>query len=149
MVGRVRISGSKNATLPLMCATILNSGRNHLSNIPQLRDVNTMGRLLTTLGSRVNGKTGETIIDNTPRPMGVECPYELVKTMRASVLALGPLVAKRGMRPGQPARGMRHRRAAHRAAPQGPGGHGGQDHAWKRAMWWPRPRRLKGSRDHL
>ncbi len=95
LVGRVRVSGSKNATLPLMCATILNNGRNRLTNTPQLRDVNTMGRLLTTLGSRVNGKTGETIIDNA-KAQGVECPYELVKTMRASVLALGPLVAKRG-----------------------------------------------------
>ena len=95
LVGRVRISGAKNATLPLMCASLLGRGRTRLRNVPLLRDVRTMGRLLSTLGAKVEEKDSELTID-TSRAKGEEAPYELVKTMRASVLCLGPLVAARG-----------------------------------------------------
>ncbi len=95
LVGRVRVSGAKNATLPLMCATLLGNGRSHLKNVPDLRDVRTMGRLLGVLGARVDGRGDELWVD-TGGAEGDEAPYDLVKTMRASVLCLGPLVARRG-----------------------------------------------------
>ena len=95
LVGRIRVAGAKNATLPLMCATLLTRGRCHLKNVPDLRDVRTMGRLLAMLGARVESRGDELWID-TGGAEGVEAPYELVKTMRASVLCLGPLLAKAG-----------------------------------------------------
>lgn len=95
LVGRVRVSGAKNATLPLMCATLLTAGRNRLHNAPDLRDVRTMGRLLATLGAKVDQKGDELSIESGTA-QGQEAPYELVKTMRASVLCLGPLVARHG-----------------------------------------------------
>ncbi len=95
LVGRVRVSGAKNATLPLMCATLMTSGRNRLRNAPDLRDVRTMGRLLATLGAEVEMK-GDRLSIDTSGAKEVEAPYELVKTMRASVLCLGPLVARHG-----------------------------------------------------
>ena len=95
LVGRVRVSGAKNATLPLMAACLLTGGRNRLRNVPNLRDVGTMAALLRELGAVVDERPGELTID-TARAEGDECPYELVKTMRASVLALGPMVARSG-----------------------------------------------------
>ena len=95
LVGRVRISGSKNATLPLMCACLLTDGRNRLDNVPDLADVHTMGGLLATLGVKVESKGRQLTLDSTGAK-GEEAPYDLVRKMRASVLALGPLVAKRG-----------------------------------------------------
>ena len=95
LVGRVRVGGAKNSALPLMCACLLTRGRNRLSNVPDLRDVRTMARLLSTLGVKADFKNGELLLD-TSRAQGDECPYELVKTMRASVLALGPLLARGG-----------------------------------------------------
>jgi UDP-N-acetylglucosamine 1-carboxyvinyltransferase len=96
LVGRVRVSGSKNATLPLMCATLLNRSRNRLRNVPGLQDVEAMGGLLTTLGAKVEKKNSSGLLIDTSKADGDECPYDLVRKMRASVLALGPLVAKRG-----------------------------------------------------
>jgi UDP-N-acetylglucosamine 1-carboxyvinyltransferase len=95
LVGRVRVSGAKNATLPLMCATLLTEGRNRLRNVPDLRDVRTMSKLLATLGAKVGQKASGLTIDSAIA-QGKEAPYELVKTMRASVLCLGPLVARHG-----------------------------------------------------
>ena len=95
LVGRVRISGSKNATLPLMCACLLTEGRNRLDNVPDLADVRTMGELLSTLGVKVDTKGRQLVLDSSGAK-GEEAPYDLVRKMRASVLALGPLVAKRG-----------------------------------------------------
>jgi UDP-N-acetylglucosamine 1-carboxyvinyltransferase len=95
LVGRVRISGAKNATLPLMCATLLAQGKSRLTNVPDLRDVRTMAGLLRHLGAEVRIKGGVATVD-TSRASGEEAPYELVKTMRASVLCLGPLVARLG-----------------------------------------------------
>ncbi|MBU1275609.1 MAG: UDP-N-acetylglucosamine 1-carboxyvinyltransferase [Proteobacteria bacterium] len=95
LVGRVRISGAKNATLPLMAATLLTRGKSRLGNVPDLRDVRTMGSLLATLGAQLSTRKDRLFID-TSGAEGDEAPYELVKTMRASVLVLGPLVARQG-----------------------------------------------------
>jgi UDP-N-acetylglucosamine 1-carboxyvinyltransferase len=97
--GEVEVSGSKNATLPQIAAALLSPGRSVFRNVPELADIRTMGRLLSHLGAKVSRdseKGGHTLqIDaaDLPRP---EAPYELVKTMRASVLVLGPLVARLG-----------------------------------------------------
>ena len=94
--GEVHVSGSKNAALPILASALLARGRSTFRNVPALGDVRTMGRLLTRLGATVTdaGK-GVTRIDTTDAA-GHEAPYELVKTMRASVLVLGPLVARGG-----------------------------------------------------
>jgi UDP-N-acetylglucosamine 1-carboxyvinyltransferase len=97
--GEVEVSGSKNATLPQIAAALLAPGRSVFRNVPELADIRTMGRLLSHLGAKVareagtSGHTLEVDAADLPRP---EAPYELVKTMRASVLVLGPLVARLG-----------------------------------------------------
>src|SRR5438132_8685573 len=97
--GEVEVSGSKNATLPQIGAALLSPGRSVFRNVPELADIRTMGRLLSHMGAKVtrDGETGghklEIDAADLPRP---EAPYELVKTMRASVLVLGPLVARLG-----------------------------------------------------
>ncbi len=93
--GKIKISGSKNAALPIMAATLLTEGRSELSNMPKLADIRTMGTLLENLGLKVNRWNGKAKIHSNGY-RGHEAPYELVKTMRASVLVLGPLLARRG-----------------------------------------------------
>ncbi len=93
--GEVKISGAKNAALPLMAATLLCAGRHILRNVPDLRDTRTLTRLLENLGAVVERKGDCLSIDTTVLRHG-EAPYELVKTMRASVLVLGPLLARLG-----------------------------------------------------
>ncbi len=93
--GTVRISGAKNAALPLMAASILAEDKNSLSNIPRLKDIHTMMALLENLGARSEFEGDRLSIDTTSLK-GFEAPYELVRTMRASVLVLGPLVARYG-----------------------------------------------------
>jgi UDP-N-acetylglucosamine 1-carboxyvinyltransferase len=94
--GEVRVSGSKNAALPILASALLARGRSTFRNVPALGDVRTMGRLLGRLGAEVtHGGKGVMRIDTTDAA-GHEAPYELVKTMRASVLVLGPLVARTG-----------------------------------------------------
>lgn len=93
--GEVKISGAKNAALPIITASILASGENTISRIPDLRDVYTMGKLLANMGIRYSYKRGSTSVD-TSALSNFEAPYELVKTMRASVLVLGPLLARYG-----------------------------------------------------
>lgn len=93
--GIVEISGSKNASLPIMAATLLASGEHHLRGVPHLKDVMTMGRLLADLGAGFHLEKNKAIL-NTSRIDNHEAPYELVSTMRASVLVLGPLVARLG-----------------------------------------------------
>ena len=88
--GTVRVSGAKNAALPAMAAALLASGRTELSNVPGLQDVRTMGRLLSHLGAEYDHNAEKCSID-TSRIGSHEAPYDLVKTMRASVLVLGPL----------------------------------------------------------
>ena len=94
--GEARISGAKNAALPLMCASLLSEEPLSLSNLPHLRDVTTMLRLLGQMGVQVSldDRTGvELQARDVSNPVA---PYDLVKTMRASVLVLGPLVARFG-----------------------------------------------------
>ena len=94
--GELRISGAKNAALPCLAATLLAREPVRLCNIPHLRDITTTLELLSTLGARVlvDSQLG---IEVDPRPVhSVVAPYELVKTMRASILVLGPLLARYG-----------------------------------------------------
>ncbi|MBT8495405.1 MAG: UDP-N-acetylglucosamine 1-carboxyvinyltransferase [Deltaproteobacteria bacterium] len=99
LVGDIAVSGAKNAALPMLAATLLPTGASTLRNVPNLMDVRTMQKLLSQLGCEVTpGSDGETV---TVAPPGtgdasLEAPYELVKTMRASVLVLGPMVARYG-----------------------------------------------------
>lgn len=95
LVGTVRASGAKNAALPILCATLLSDGESVLRNVPQLRDIDTSAALLRFMGRdcEVNAPVVTVRMAGSVRP---EAPYELVKQMRASVLVLGPLVAKYG-----------------------------------------------------
>ena len=95
--GTIAISGAKNAALPEMCATLLTSEPVRLYNVPRLRDVATMRRLLENMGVQIqtHGERGGMSFQSM-EPVNSEAPYELVKTMRASVLALGPLLARTG-----------------------------------------------------
>lgn len=93
--GEVAISGAKNAALPIMVASILSSGESVISRAPKLVDVMTMGKLLANLGAGFHYENGQVII-NTENINNHIAPYELVKTMRASVLVLGPLLARTG-----------------------------------------------------
>ncbi|MFP4465463.1 MAG: UDP-N-acetylglucosamine 1-carboxyvinyltransferase [Candidatus Goldiibacteriota bacterium] len=91
--GSVNVSGSKNAALPVMAASILAGSPSVIHNVPLLADVKTMGHLLKILGASV-GYENHTLIINPKRIKNYKAPYELVKTMRASIYVLGPLVAK-------------------------------------------------------
>lgn len=95
LYGSVRISGAKNAALPLMAATLLTPGCHVLRNVPDLRDTRTLLRLMEDLGVKHNRKDDILTIDTTDLH-DAEVSYDLVKTMRASVLVLGPLVARLG-----------------------------------------------------
>lgn len=90
--GKISVSGSKNAALPIMASSLLADGEHLISGVPQLRDINTMSRLLEHIGSRVQG-SGDISI-STGRINLDDAPYDLVKTMRASVLVMGPLVGR-------------------------------------------------------
>jgi len=96
--GEIEVSGAKNAALPILASALLAKGACRFQRVPQLNDVKTMGKLLRRLGCGVDGK--ETLTIETPtgptKASYYEAPYELVKTMRASVLVLGPLVARYG-----------------------------------------------------
>ncbi len=94
--GTVRISGAKNAALPDLCAALLTDQPVRLSNVPEVRDMRTLGRLLSDLGADVCFEVGGTVEIKASHLTSVEAPYELVKTMRASVLVLGPLLAREG-----------------------------------------------------
>ena len=97
LAGEVSIGGAKNAALPIFCASVLTSDPVEVFNVPNLKDVSTMFSLLSTLGARVD-------IDNKNKRcqikagslLSIEAPYDLVKTMRASILVLGPLLARYG-----------------------------------------------------
>tara|TARA_Y100000590_G_scaffold6927_1_gene8916 strand:+ start:6728 stop:7987 length:1260 start_codon:yes stop_codon:yes gene_type:complete len=95
--GKVEISGSKNATLPILAATILTNKKVILKNIPIVRDVETMALLLETIGSKVKlNKEKKTIEITNKKALKTFAPYNLLKTMRAGVLVLGPMLAKYG-----------------------------------------------------
>lgn len=93
--GEVQISGAKNAALPIMAASILSSGENSIARIPDLKDIRTMCKLLSNMGCSFEYKNGLLKIDSS-NINNFDAPYELVKTMRASVLVLGPLLARFG-----------------------------------------------------
>ena len=93
--GNVKISGAKNAVLPIMAASILGNGNSVITNVPDLRDTRTMIRLLEIIGAKCNFSNGKLII-NSSNVDNPEAPYELVKTMRASFYVMGPLLAKFG-----------------------------------------------------
>ena len=96
--GEVTISGAKNAALPELCAALLTAEPVLLSNVPRLQDVNTMLKLLRKMGvvAERSEAEPETVALDAGRVNSPEAPYELVKTMRASILALGPLLARFG-----------------------------------------------------
>jgi len=93
--GTVSISGAKNAVLPLMAASILTGGVCRMENVPDLRDTRSMMELLEVLGASCELKDGTLTVDATTIT-SYEAPYDLVRTMRASIYALGPLVARYG-----------------------------------------------------
>lgn len=98
--GRVRISGAKNAALPLMCAALLSCEPLRLANVPDLADIQTMSHLLMALGVTVNKEkvaSAHTLTVNAKTLDEVVAPYELVRKMRASILVLGPLLARCGV----------------------------------------------------
>ncbi len=94
--GTVRISGAKNASLPDLCAALLTDEPVRLSNVPEVRDIRTMGRVLAAMGAEVDFRVGGVVDVKAGSLTSVEAPYDLVKTMRASVLVLGPLLAREG-----------------------------------------------------
>ena len=93
--GTIKISGSKNATLPILASTILTNKKIIITNVPMVRDVETMISLLSTIGStiKLNKKEKKIEIFNQ-KTLKTFAPYNLLKTMRAGVLVLGPLLAK-------------------------------------------------------
>ena len=93
--GTVRISGAKNAALPILFGTLLHAGSSRVRNLPDLVDIRTTLELLEAMGVQVQHDGPEVRIDATELT-SVEAPYELVRKMRASVLCLGPLVARFG-----------------------------------------------------
>ncbi|WP_019937579.1 UDP-N-acetylglucosamine 1-carboxyvinyltransferase [Bordetella sp. FB-8] len=93
--GEVVVSGAKNAALPILCAGLLTADPVHLANVPALNDTNTMLKLLRLMGVRAE-QNGETVVLQADKVDKLEAPYDLVKTMRASVLVLGPLLARFG-----------------------------------------------------
>ncbi len=93
--GEVKASGAKNAALPILAASLLTADDLVLSNVPHLSDIRTMGKLLSGLGMMVE-REGETVTLNAKALTTLTAPYELVKTMRASIVTLGPMLARFG-----------------------------------------------------
>ena len=93
--GQIQISGSKNASLPILAATLLSSKKIYLKNVPKVKDIETMINLLQSLGSRIKYNKKSFIINNSKQNKKF-ASYSLVKTMRAGILVLGPLLAKFG-----------------------------------------------------
>lgn len=94
--GEITVSGAKNAALPILCAALLSSDDITLHNVPALKDISTTLTLLEQLGVRSHKPEPATVTLNASQIGSLEAPYELVKTMRASILVLGPLLARFG-----------------------------------------------------
>src|SRR6201992_403356 len=94
--GRGRVSGAQNGEPPILLAPLLSDGGRRLRNVPDLRDITTTAALLRFLGREVNVAPPEVTLEPSNGKVRPEAPYELVKQMRASVLVLGPLVARYG-----------------------------------------------------
>ena len=111
LCGRVEVSGAKNAALPIMAASLLTDGPCDITNVPDLVDIRTFSTLLQRLGVSAMGREAGKLCLQAQTLTSCEAPYDLVKTMRASVLVLGPLVARYGQArvslPGGCAIGMR------------------------------------------
>ncbi len=114
--GKVVLSGAKNAALPIMSAALLTDGWITLSNLPALRDIQTEKKLLSFLGVSFEEGPEATLRLNGSKIDRFEAPYDLVKTMRASILVLGPLVARFGRARVSLTRGMCYRGQAHQPA---------------------------------
>lgn len=95
LVGEVVVSGAKNASLPILCASLLTAETLQVSNVPRLRDVSTTVKLLRQMGVQIE-HAGESVTLSAHAVERLEAPYDLVKTMRASILVLGPLLARFG-----------------------------------------------------
>ena len=93
--GEIRISGAKNAALPILCASLLTGDTLELSNVPDLNDVATMRKLLQQMGVAITVNDGQVVLSGAQIDK-LEAPYDMVKTMRAAILVLGPLVARFG-----------------------------------------------------
>ncbi|MDO7549374.1 MAG: UDP-N-acetylglucosamine 1-carboxyvinyltransferase [Candidatus Pelagibacter ubique] len=93
--GQIKISGSKNASLPILAATLLTKKKVLLKNLPRVKDIETMVSLLQSLGSKIKFNQNNLVIDNIKQTKSF-ASYSLVKTMRAGILVLGPLLAKFG-----------------------------------------------------
>jgi len=93
--GQIKISGSKNASLPILAATLLSRKKIYLKNLPRVKDIKTMGSLLQSLGSKIKFNQNNLVIDNIKQSKSF-ASYSLVKTMRAGILVLGALLAKFG-----------------------------------------------------
>lgn len=91
--GRVKISGSKNSSLPIIAATILNGGKTTLYNVPEIKDTQMMYKILETLGAKVEKKNNKIIID-TSKIEKLEIPEELMHQMRSSVILAGAMLGK-------------------------------------------------------
>ncbi|HXU94774.1 MAG TPA: UDP-N-acetylglucosamine 1-carboxyvinyltransferase, partial [Gallionella sp.] len=93
--GEVRISGAKNAALPILCASLLTGDTLQLCNVPDLNDVATMRKLLQQMGVAITVDGGDVSL-SAANIDKLEAPYDMVKTMRAAILVLGPLAARFG-----------------------------------------------------
>ena len=96
LAGEVAISGAKNAALPILCASLLTAEPLHFTNVPQLNDISTMLRLLGDMGVGVTMDGVDGMVLDGGGLNNPVASYEMVKTMRASILVLGPLVARCG-----------------------------------------------------
>jgi len=96
LVGTVKTSGAKNAVLPIIAASILGETPSHLDEIPKLEDVRTICGVLKYLGVKIDDSKEHELVLDTSRITAYEAPYELVRTMRASFVVLGPLLARMG-----------------------------------------------------
>src|SRR5690606_30281442 len=94
--GEIEVSGAKNAALPILCAGLLTADTLALSNVPDLNDIATTLRLLRRLGVKAERDAQGGVQITADQVDNLEAPYELVKTMRASILVLGPLLARVG-----------------------------------------------------
>ncbi len=93
--GQIKISGSKNASLPILAATILSDQKIHLSNLPKVKDIETMVKLLLFIGSKITMKRDKkSLTIKNDKKLKKFAPYHLVKTMRAGILVLGPMLAR-------------------------------------------------------
>ncbi|HWV15616.1 MAG TPA: UDP-N-acetylglucosamine 1-carboxyvinyltransferase [Cellvibrio sp.] len=95
--GEIRISGSKNAALPILAATLLADSPVRLTNVPHLNDITTMNSLLSSMGVSVSGDSQSGFVIDSNSIRDFTAPYDLVKTMRASILVLGPMLARYGV----------------------------------------------------